>query len=581
MPPAESVPKTSHRGLIRLLVAIVLGAILWSLAQTIAPWGGRNWAFVLAVGLIFILVLLLGWVLEAVVRRLFRFVRSVSRSMWKGFADDPEVLAITKRHPRLTGWLARRTTLSAWSGMYLTLIVITVLYFLSGFISIAQRAVAANNATGYDTQLSGLLRSFRTPDVTRFLWLFTVLGDSRVAFTLTAIVVLLLLLWSRRADAILLAGAVAGGGLIGEVAKTIFRRARPETFFSLITEPAGFSFPSGHALYAALFWGVLGFLLIRASKTPVRKVTAFIVCAGMATMTALSRVYLGVHWTSDVMASWALALACLSACIGAYLTFDRYGKPRAPRRVGQLAMRRVATVAAVFLCAGIVLLGTAADPLLMKAAALPPTVVWASSVDASGLPTPTAAQAQILPHASQNLGGTAAEPIGLIFVGTQSQLTSAFSTAGWVAADPPNLLTTLHTIYAAFSNQPYPTAPVTPSFVTGQVNTIAFEKPAGTTIQRRHHARWWLTDFTFGGRPVWVATASFDISVGIGGAIPVPTHHIEANIDAEQSLIASDLAGSGVRIASRVRVSPPGSGTNTAGDTWFTEGLATVLVAQP
>ena len=131
------------------------------------------------------------------------------------------------------------------------------------------------------------------------------------------------------------------------------------------------------------------------------------------------------------------------------------------------------------------------------------------SVDASGQPDPTPVQAQRLPHVSEKLDGTPQEPIGLIFIGSERQLVGAFTRRGWSVADSPSPTTLLRAAVAAYSNQAYATGPVTPSFLGGQVQTLAFELPQGrATIRRRHHCRWWKTDYTFRGAPVWVATAS-------------------------------------------------------------------------
>ena len=575
----EATRRRSHRGRTRLLLAVAIGFVLWWLNQTIAQWSDRTWVFTSAVAFIFLLILLAAWALSAAGPPLYRFVRSVARSTWAGASADPEVRAFAESHPRLSAWLVRRTTLSAWSGIYLTLSTVAVVYFLFNFVSIARRASATSILTAYDNQISALLRAFRTPNLTRILWFFTVLGDPRVAFSVTAIVVLLLLLWGRRLDALLVTAAVAGGALLGEVAKLVFHKSRPDAALALIKSPSSFSLPSGHALYALLFWGAVGYLLVRTATTTFRKVAVFVACATVVVMTGLSRIYLGVHWPSDVLASWMLALAWLSACVGAYLMWQRYGTSIDGRPVGTPTVRWGATTGAVLLVAVAVIVGASADPILKKVVASPPTVVWKTSIDPSRLPQPTPEQAQTLPHVSQKLDGTPQAPIGLIFVGSERDLVDEFTKAGWSVADKPSPRSLLRALVTAYSDQPYPTAPVTPSFLNGRVEDIAFEKPEGpVTVRRRHHSRWWKTDFTFQGRPVWVATASFDESLGVASTIPILTHHISPNIDAEQRYIAQDLKTEGATISSRVRVSPPAAGTNAGGDQWFTQGLATVLV---
>lgn len=564
-----------------LVLAAMAAFSMWWVHQVVAQWSSHTAVFVSAVALVFGLVMLLDWVIASFGPPLARFVVSVARSMWAGALADAEVRAFAQRHPRLSAWLARRTTTERWTGIGLTLTVAATLYFASGFASIAQRAAGTGVLAAYDTQLSALLRAFRTPDLTRLLWVFTVMGDPRVAYALVAIAVALLLLWGRRLDALFVALSVSGGSLLGAIAKPVFHRARPDAAFALIREPASFSLPSGHALYALLLWGAIAFLLVRGAKTAYRRLAALAVCAAMAVLTGLSRVYLGVHWPSDVLASWALALAWLSACIGAYLMWNRYGRTIDRPASASHALRLVALAAAAVLGGAVVVGGASADPLLAKAVATEPTRQWVTAVDARGLPAPTPSQAHELPTVSEKLDGAPQEPIGLIFVGSKDQLVDAFVRRGWSVADRPTPLSLLHALATAYSDKPYPTAPVTPSFLGGRVHDVAFEKPEGqATVRRRHHCRWWKTGFTFQGEPVWVATASFDASLEIGSAIPVLTHHIAPDIDAEQAYIVHDLEAAGVLVAGQVRVSNPMSGTNAQGDQWYTQGLATVLVAR-
>jgi undecaprenyl-diphosphatase len=573
--------RTGH-GRARLVAAVVFAFLLWRLYAIIAQWGDRTWIFVSAAALVLALLLLLDWVLAALGPPAYRVIASALKSAVRGIAQDAEVQALASRHPRISGWLSRRTTLASWRGLPLTLTVAATAYFLVNFFSLALRTSGAGIIAGYDARLSALMRAFRTPDVTRVLWVFTVLGDPRVAFSLTALVVLLLVAWGRRPDAFLVAAAVVGGGLLGDLAKQLFRRARPDIGFALIGTPSSFSLPSGHALYAMLFWGAVCVVLVRAATTSFRRLAAVAVCATAVVLTGLSRVYLGVHWPSDVLAAWMLGLAWLSVCIGVYVMRERYGTPAvASRPLGATNVRSVVTVVAIVAAVVAVLAGAQADPLLKVAAAQPTARPWIIGVGPGGLPAPTPSQVLELPLVSENLNGALQEPIGLIYIGSEHSLARMFKQRGWSVADKPMPLSLLRAVVTAASDKPYPSAPVTPAFLNGHVQDLAFEKPDGrATVRRRHHSRWWNTDFTYRGLPVWVATASLDTSLEIGSAIPVPTHHISPDIDAEQAYVARELEAAGARYAGRVRVSPPTTGTNAAGDQWFTRGLATVLLGK-
>ena len=128
-------------------------------------------------------------------------------------------------------------------------------------------------------------------------------------------------------------------------------------------------------------------------------------------------------------------------------------------------------------------------------------------------------------------------------------------------------------------NRPYHSAPVFPSFLEGNLHDVAFQQTTpGGSSRRRHHARWWLTDLTCEGKQVWVATCSYDAGVGVGRLLPIPIHHIHPDIDTERDYITESLAATGrVRVTQEVRITQPMAGRNSAGDRFYTKGMAFVL----
>ena len=189
----------------------------------------------------------------------------------------------------------------------------------------------------------------------------------------------------------------------------------------------------------------------------------------------------------------------------------------------------------------------------------------------------------LLPRFSEKLTRATQAPVSLIFVGSGAELVRAFTSAGWEAPERVCPRTILRSWGRGLLDRPYPGAPVTPVFLNGQLHDVAFNQADGTqSSRRRHHTRWWLTEFTCHGEQVWVATASFDAGVGFGRRIPVPIHHIDPDIDRERDHIVDSLTGSGVAaLTGEVRVTKPMTGRNAAGDHFFTEGVAHVLAPLP
>lgn len=110
---------------------------------------------------------------------------------------------------------------------------------------------------------------------------------------------------ARYRNAMLLLVATVSGTLLGQILKFAFSRVRPQLVPHLV-EISSLSYPSGHALNSAVIFLTLGALLARAE--PVRRVRAYILSMAilLTLMVGCSRVYVGVHWPTDVIAGWAI-----------------------------------------------------------------------------------------------------------------------------------------------------------------------------------------------------------------------------------------------------------------------------------
>ncbi len=181
---------------------------------------------------------------------------------------------------------------------------------------------------------------------------------------------------------------------------------------------------------------------------------------------------------------------------------------------------------------------------------------------------------------TETIFGAPQEPVSLVFVGTQSQLAGAFAAAGWTEAERPEPGNDISALWAGLTGANDPAGPVAPSFLADKPNVLAFSQEVVSSFDQRHHVRLWsTTDVTSNGQNVWLATASFDASVGLSHDNLLPTHHIEPNIDAERDYLVASLAATGDVLSTQTfQLVPPESGTNFVGDPFFTDGSAVLLV---
>ena len=182
---------------------------------------------------------------------------------------------------------------------------------------------------------------------------------------------------------------------------------------------------------------------------------------------------------------------------------------------------------------------------------------------------------QQVPLYSETLTGSRMEPINFIYVGYEDQLVNLFASHGWYRADKSTVSNTLKALAVGFQGRQYLSAPVTPSYLDYKPENIAFQKSTAThSLRQRHHTRLWRTDYALpDGRPIWVATASFDEGIEFAGPAKLPTHHIDPNIDRERIFIVNSL---GLH-SNLIKVVEPQLGKNASGDGFFTDGKAELV----
>jgi undecaprenyl-diphosphatase len=156
----------------------------------------------------------------------------------------------------------------------------------------------------------------------------TALGGTGVLAIILLIVVGYLALEGRYDAIALIVVATAGGGLLSELLKWWFARKRPEIVPHLVNVGSA-SFPSGHSLLAVVTYLTLGALLARFVRRRRSRTYCIVVSLLLALLIGLSRVYLGVHYPTDVLAGWSAGLAWALPCwlFARYLQYRGRVKP--------------------------------------------------------------------------------------------------------------------------------------------------------------------------------------------------------------------------------------------------------------
>jgi hypothetical protein len=189
-----------------------------------------------------------------------------------------------------------------------------------------------------------------------------------------------------------------------------------------------------------------------------------------------------------------------------------------------------------------------------------------------------------LPMVTRTGDGIPGDPINVGLVGSREDVLCAMNAAAWYPADPITLRSSIEIIGSVLLDRPYREAPVSHLYYNDKRQDLAFEKPVGSSADRRHHVRFWrVLDRGQEGRAVWLGAVTFDRGVGLSHTDARVTHHIAADIDAERDLLTADLRTAKVveTIYEVTGIGPAVDGHNGEGDPYYTDGeiKISVLVA--
>ena len=508
---------------------------------------------------------------------MFRLCTSILKSAGRGIANDPEVRRIVAKYPRATSFLRRRLTLDERFGLYLTLGFSSALLFILIFFRVVDALADQTVIVQMDVRILNLVQILRSGWGNQVMLFVTYLGKGEIVTLAIALLSIFLILINRRYYILAFIVSAGGGELFVSLMKHLTNRSRPPVGSALYVE-SGYSFPSGHTFVAVAFYGLLTYFLMRRFQGKWKRLLILAIGTILILAIGYSRVYLGVHWFSDVIGSYALGFAWVSVVITAieYRKRSRTGEePSALVRKRTLSL--VGTILFTLWFAFVVVYFRTHPLPTMAAKTADETVVVPESDVVDRL-------FSLYPRASENLSGVPRQPIDLVIVGSEEELTKALGDAGWLPMDTLSWKTLGKATGAVVRNEAYPQEPGTPAFWNNRPNDLAFEQPtAENTARKRYHVHVWSTPLvTSSGRNVWVANTHFDEGIKLTSALIVPTHMIDPAVDKVRDKVENELVQTGEASSSTIFQNvDPMLGQNEAGDSFFTDGKAYLIFLRP
>ena len=304
-------------GVVWATAAVLVGYFLGSSLGLVERWLGRATLLLALVAGV-----ALGFYLA------YRWA-AAHRALLVGYAEAalsyPPVARMRVRYDAQLRWLLRRLTPGQYLGLHLTVGLAFAAGCLWLFGGLAEDVVTSDPIVRVDRSVADYLHSSATPPLTTFFLVVTAFG-SIVAVGLLGVLVAAFFAWGRRW---LYLGtwlaAVGGSAVLNQLLKALFARPRPFFEHPLLVE-ISYSFPSGHAMESLVAYGMLAYFAVLALRTWKWRVAVVLAAALLVVLIGLSRMYLGVHYLSDVVAGYAAGGLWLSALITATETVRRRSK---------------------------------------------------------------------------------------------------------------------------------------------------------------------------------------------------------------------------------------------------------------
>ncbi len=545
-------------GVLWAAVHVLLGYAFGNVLGVVEIWSSRVGLFMFG-AIVFVFV---AWYGLSRSRPFFLFLASIWQSVTRAIAENPDVLRFKERHPGFVEFVRNRLDPHYFSGRTLTLLLLGILYSFSLLVGVVEDFIRSDSIVAIDERVANLVYAFRDTELLNFFTWITFWGKWEMVIVGVILAIFLLWIWGRGRFTLSLVVAIAGAELFTTLGKIVLHRPRPDIAYYV---EHGFAFPSGHATIAVAFYGFCAYILVRTAPSWSRKVAYAVSAISLIALIGVSRIYLGVHYVSDVLAGYAVGLLWLLIAVSfSEWLFSRHPDVFVPR------LRRAGAITLTIILIWVATYG------VLVARYHPPRAVIATPTFSAVQNIKATFASSSLPLFTETVTGATQEPISIIFVVRNDEsLVNALQKAGWLQADPATLKNTLILAARALSNTAYPKAPMTPSFWDTRVHDFGFQKETlAQTVRSRHHARIWHTSLqTADGQNIYVGTASLDVGLKWG-----VTHMIDPNIDTEREFLLQDLETAGVVSSiEKLQLVKPSLGENFSGDSFFTDGMAYIL----
>ena len=183
-------------------------------------------------------------------------------------------------------------------GLIVSLILLTV------FLDLARQVKGISEGIYFDEIIISSINKIVTPGIKSLMVFISFLGSAKFYIPLCLLIIFYFYKKNYHINILGLVNGVLGSAILNFLLKIYFTRTRPEDYFQIIE--TGFSFPSGHSMVAISAYFTLTYLFLRKKSWDIKKVSIWLATGLFVLLVGFSRIYLGVHWPTDVIAGFSV-----------------------------------------------------------------------------------------------------------------------------------------------------------------------------------------------------------------------------------------------------------------------------------
>jgi membrane-associated phospholipid phosphatase len=250
---------------------------------------------------------------------------------WRRVVAAPAVQRARERHPRLVAFLARRVSRTEYLGLHLTVGLAISVAALAAFARLADPVVEARGQLEVDTAVATALHRYATAHGATAAKIVTTLGAPSLVGVFVLVATVALAVQGRRLLAAGVALAALGSLVLDAELKHVFQRPRPVWDDPILTLDS-WSFPSGHSLGSLVNYGMLAYVIVLHVPRRAARVAVVVAAALLTLGVGFTRMYLGVHYLTDVLGGYAAGAVWLTTCVTGLEVARRRPPARATRQ---------------------------------------------------------------------------------------------------------------------------------------------------------------------------------------------------------------------------------------------------------